>query len=271
MSDRRPAPRTQAGAGRRAHLGRRPGAPDTRHDILHAARELFAARGYERTTIRAVAAAAHVDPALVHHYFGTKDDLLAAALTPPLDVAARVPLVLNAVEGTTGERVARAFLSIWEDPELRPVYMAIVRCASSHSQAADIMRGVLARQVIGPMVAAMSADDAPLRATLIASQLIGLAMVRYLTRLEPLAQLDLETLVAAVAPTIDRYLTAPLREGGGSHMTPPSAEGRDDAGEPSGGEVGIAADPGLPGGGRQRRDRVEPEHHGGGPHGRPSS
>jgi len=228
MTDRRPAPRTPAGAGRRAHSGRRPGAPDTRRDILHAARELFAARGYERTTIRAVAAAAHVDPALVHHYFGTKDDLLTAALTPPLDVAERVPLVLNAVEGTSGERIARAFLSIWEDPELRPVYMAIVRCASSHSQAADIMRGVLTRQVIGPMVAAMSADDAALRATLIASQLIGLAMVRYLTRLEPLAQLDLETLVAAVAPTIDRYLTAPLSDGTGPSAT--EAPGERDGG-----------------------------------------
>ncbi len=271
MSDRRPAPRTPAGAGRRAHSGRRPGAPDTRRDILHAARELFAARGYERATIRAVAAAAHVDPALVHHYFGTKDDLLTAALTPPIDVAERLPRVFAAVGGTAGERIARAFLGIWEDPELRPAYMAIVRCAASHSQAADIMRGVLARQVIGPMVATIPAADAPLRATLVAAQLIGLAMARYLTRLEPLAQIDVETLVAAVAPTIDRYLTAPLPEESGPRTRPPSGERDGGHGDRTGDRAPGDTGPRLPGGGDQRRDRVEPERHGGGPHGQPSS
>lgn len=205
-----PGSASEAGASGGGRTGRRPGAPPTRDIILRAARELFAARGYERTTIRSVAAAAGVDPALVHHYFGSKDDLLTAALTPPVDVRERLPQVFAAGDGTLGERATRMFLTVWEDDELRPIYLAIVRCAGSHERAVAIMRRVLADSVLAPIVTALDLPDAPLRANLTASQFIGLAMVRYVTRLEPLASTDVDTLVSLVAPTVDRYLTGAL-------------------------------------------------------------
>jgi AcrR family transcriptional regulator len=192
------------------HSGRRSGAPPTRERILTAARRLFAERGYERATIRAIAAAAQVDPALVIHYFCSKDNLLAAALALPFDPTTRIPPTLAGGPEGAGERAVRTFLGFWEDPSLRPTMMAIVRCAASHDRAADLMRGVVHRQVVGPLTRALGAPHGELRATLVASQFIGLAMARYLTRIEPLASADMETVVRAVAPTIQRYLTADL-------------------------------------------------------------
>lgn len=198
------------GHGRR-RTGRRPSPPRTRARIVTEARRLFATWGYERTTIRAVASAAHVDPALVHHYFGTKDGLLEAALTPPADMRTRISHVIGGGPGGLGERTTRAFLELWEDQTLGPAYLAIVRCAASHERAATMMRTVVDRQVLEPLVTSLGMPDAELRANLVASQFIGVAMTRYLTRLEPLATCDIDTVVAVVAPTIERYLIGPLQ------------------------------------------------------------
>jgi len=195
---------------RNPHSGRRPGPSATRERILDEARRLFAERGFESTTIRAVAGAAAVDPALVHHYYGTKDGLLEAALTLPVDTRTRIPRIVDGDTGGLGERATRAFLELWEDDAIRPVYLAIVRCAASNDRAAEKMRGVVGRQVVGPIVEALGVPDAQLRANLAATQFIGLAMARYLTRLEPLASCDLETVVGAVGPTIQRYLAGDL-------------------------------------------------------------
>ena len=102
--------------GSRGAAGRRPGGPDTRGQILAAARKSFADKGFGGTTIRAVAAEAGVDPALVHHYFGSKDDLFLAALEIPVDPRALVPAVFEAGVDGGGERLLRLFLSVWDDP-----------------------------------------------------------------------------------------------------------------------------------------------------------
>ena len=224
--------REAAGPAPAAHTGRRPGPSDTRERILGEARRLFAERGFESTTIRGVAGAAGVDPALVHHYYGTKDGLLEAALAPPVDTHARIPFIIGGDLAHVGERATRSFLDLWEDDQTRPVYLAIVRCAVSNTHAAGVMRDVLGRQVLGPLVHALGASDAQLRANLVASQFIGLALARYLTRLEPLASSDLETVVAAVAPTIQRYLvgditdeTGPVSHGPTDDRAPQNTQG----------------------------------------------
>ena len=213
--DRRPPTRPGdpvARPARTAHSGRRPGQSDTRELILEEARRLFAERGFENTTIRAGAGAAAVDPALVHHYYGTKDGLLEAALTLPVDTRSRIPGVMADGPAGLGERATRAFLELWEDEEIRPIYLAIVRCAMSNEHAANVMRNVIGRQVLGPIVQALDLPNAQFRANLVATQFIGLALARHLTRLEPLASCELETVVAAVAPTIQRYLVGDIPE-----------------------------------------------------------
>jgi len=211
-----------------AHSGRRPGPSHTRERILTEARRLFAERGFESTTIRSVAAAAGVDPALVHHYYGTKDGLLEAALTLPVDAHARIPHVIGGDVAGVGERATRAFLELWEDDDIRPVYLAIVRCAVSNAHAATMMRDVLGRQVLAPIVQALGVSDAQFRADLAASQFVGLAMARYLTGLEPLASSDLDTVVAAVAPTVQRYLVGDISPGAGGRATRTHREPRVD-------------------------------------------
>jgi AcrR family transcriptional regulator len=195
------------------HTGRRPGAPDTRGRILEAARQVFSEQGFERGTIRSIAAAAQVDPALVMHYYGTKDDLLAAALALPFDPAPLIPAMFADEPLSAGERATRAFLQLWEDPAIAPMVMAIVRCATSQERAVEVMRGVITRQVLEPLTRALGMPQAELRATLVASQFFGLAMMRYITRIEPVASADLETVVQAVAPAVQRYLTGSLGPG----------------------------------------------------------
>jgi AcrR family transcriptional regulator len=192
------------------HSGRRPGATDTRGRILSAARHVFSEYGYERGTIRAIAAEAKVDPALVMHYFGNKDDLLAAALALPGDPAPHIPLLFAGDRQRAGERVTRTFLELLEDPKLAPMIQGVVRCAASHERAADVMRGVITRQVLEPLTRALGVPHAEFRAALVASQFVGLAMTRYLTRIEPLASADVETVVRVVAPNVQRYLTGAL-------------------------------------------------------------
>ncbi len=190
--------------------GRRPGESDTRAAILTAARHAFAERGYDGATVRAIAREARVDPALVHHFFGTKDDLFAAAIQFPVNPAAVLPgLLAPGVDGL-GERLLRFFLSVWEGPGGPSPFLALIRGAVSHEESAALLREFITREVLGRVAAAVNQEQPELRATLAGSQFVGLAMVRYVIRLEPLASADPEAVVAAVAPTIQRYLTGPL-------------------------------------------------------------
>ncbi len=189
--------------------GRRPGAPDTRAAILEAAREAFAGAGYAGTTIRAVAAAAGVDPALVHHYFGTKDDLFVAALELPVDPRVALAPVLALGPDGAAERILRVMLSVWDDPELRLPLLALVRGAMEPSGHRLLSEGFLP-VVIEPVGVALGIDHPELRMPLVASQILGLIMLRYVLSAEPLASMPVDDVVAACAPTIQRYLTDEL-------------------------------------------------------------
>ena len=194
--------------------GRRPGGPDTRGQILEAARRSFADRGYPGTTIRAVGAEAGVDPALVHHYFGTKDDLFLAALEIPVDPRVLLPQVLDGGLEGAGERLLRLLLGVWDDPVNRLPLLALVRGTLGQEVPESLLQQGMLRMVLQPLRAALANSgnpaDAELRVQLVASQLIGLVVARYVLALEPLATTSAEELVARIAPTVQRYLDGPL-------------------------------------------------------------
>ena len=186
--------------------GRRPGGPDTRGAILAAARESVAHKGFAGTTIRAVAASAGVDAALVHHYFGSKDDLFIAALEIPVDPRQVVPMVFaEGVEGA-GERLMRMFLSVWEDPEARLPLIALVRASLGEAGPVNLLREGVLRMIFTPLREILPGDDAEERVQLVLSQLVGLVVARYVLAVEPLASMPPEDVVAWVAPTVQRYL-----------------------------------------------------------------
>jgi AcrR family transcriptional regulator len=194
----------------RPRPGRRPGANVTREAILAAARAKFGELGYDRTTIRAVAAEAGVDPALVSHFFGSKQELFLSVVALPFDPAVVLPrLVAGDPEGA-GLRLARFVLGVLEDPEARARIVGMVRAAASEPAASEIVRGLITRQVIGPLAESLGAGDAELRASLVGSQIVGLVMARHVVGVEPLASRPAETLVQAIAPNLQRYLTGPL-------------------------------------------------------------
>ena len=190
--------------------GRRPGPNRTREAILAAARSSFAARGYDATTIRAVARDAGVDPALVHRFFGSKDELFVAAMAlavSPSDLVER--LLAGGVDGV-GERLVLAIVSLLDTPGAFAPFLALIRGAVSNEQAATMLREFLTREVLGRLAAAAAPDAPELRASLAGSQVVGLAMARYVVRVPPLVDTDPATIAAAVGPTIQRYLTGPL-------------------------------------------------------------
>ncbi|MEU4481399.1 TetR family transcriptional regulator [Micromonospora sp. NPDC023966] len=191
--------------------GRRPGNPDTREAILAAARAAFAERGFDAASIRAIATAAGVDPALVHHYFGTKEELFRATVAIPVDPARLLPAVLAGGPEGAGERLVRTFLSVWDSP-VGGAAVALLRSAVSNEWTARMLREFLTTQVLRRVLDQLDVDPAelPLRGALVATQVAGLAMMRYVIRLEPVASADPETLVAAIGPTVQRYLTGDL-------------------------------------------------------------
>lgn len=189
--------------------GRRPGAPDTRAEILASARTLFAARGFGTTSVRAVAADAGVDPALVHHYFGTKDDLFVAALELPVDPrVALLPVLEGDLDGAA-ERLLRVFLAVWDDETARLPLLGLVRGVVEPAGRQLLSDGLL-NVVFGPIGPALGVDEPERRVALVASQMIGVVMLRYVLEVEPLASMDGDVLVATYAPTLQRYLAGPL-------------------------------------------------------------
>jgi AcrR family transcriptional regulator len=190
-----------------ARTGRRPGVSGTREAILDAARRAFAEQGYQRATIRGVAELAGVDPALVHHYFGTKQDLFVAAVQLPINPVPQLMAVLGEDPDRTGERIVEVFLSVWDHAADRSPLLALIRSAVGDERAAAMLREFITEEVLGQLAHRLGSPDARLRATLVASQLIGLAMARYIVRVEPLASAPAAELTAAVGPTLQRYLT----------------------------------------------------------------
>lgn len=190
--------------------GPRPGGPDTRAAILAASRAEFATRGYDGATIRAIAGAAGVDPALVHHYFGTKAKLFAAALELPFNPGDIFAQVLIGGIDKAGERLLRAAFAAWENATSRAPMMAVIRTATSSDAGAAMLREFLDRNVLQRVAAELTPDRARLRAALVASQMAGLLMARYVVCLPALANAPAEDLIAAVAPNLQHYLTGDL-------------------------------------------------------------
>ncbi|MFF3750683.1 TetR family transcriptional regulator [Streptomyces sp. NPDC002018] len=180
--------------------------PGARQRILEAARAEFAARGYDKTSIRGVAKAAGVDPALVHHYFGTKDEVFAAAVEVSFEPALMVPALLAGGPDGIGERLARYFIGVWENPVTRAPLLAVIRSALTHEAAAKVLRTFVLRRLLERVAEELDVPDPTFRAELAASHMIGIAFLRYVIKAEPLASADSEKIVAMVAPTLQRYL-----------------------------------------------------------------
>jgi AcrR family transcriptional regulator len=197
---------TGAVTAARKKAGRRPGGADTRQDILGAARTEFATRGYENTSMRAIARSAGVNSALLHHYFGTKDQLFLAALDFPLQPRDLVAQVLGGERDGIGERLVRFALGLLEDPASRERVVAVLRAAATNEQMARLLRGFVAREVVGPIAAALDVPDPELRVELTMTQLVGLVMGRYVIAVEPLASASVDELLPLLGPTLQRYL-----------------------------------------------------------------
>ncbi|WP_246170876.1 TetR family transcriptional regulator [Pseudonocardia hierapolitana] len=189
--------------------GRRPGGGDTRAALLDAARVVFAERGYDGATVRAIAERAGVDPAMVNHWFGGKEPLFVAALNLPVDPAAALNEVLPGDPELLAERILGRFLQLW-DTTGGAQLATLIQSIASHDAAASLLREFITRVLVIKVVATVAPDRPELRATLCGTQLFGLAFVRYVLKVEPLASADHATIIAAVAPNLQRYLTGPL-------------------------------------------------------------
>lgn len=192
--------------------GRRPGRPDTRSEIVSAAARRFARAGFDATSVRQVAADAGVDPALVRRFFGTKEELfraVAASVIAPEDALAAVG---HGPPGQAGARLLRYYLGLLGDVRRPGPLLGLVRSAVTSEHAAGLLRGFLAERLLAGISARLRAGHAELRAALVASQLVGLAVARYAVRLPPLTAAGTEELASWVAPVLQYYLT-------GDHIT----------------------------------------------------
>jgi AcrR family transcriptional regulator len=197
--------------------GRRPGdSAQTRQAILDAAMQAFAEGGFGKTSIRKIAGVAGVDPALVHHYFGTKDQLFMAALDVPFDPSEVLPRVVAGGRDEVGERLVGTFLALWDSPRGNAA-AAVLRSAVAHPWIARLMEEFVLARIVLPAFTEIGVHDKrdrEQRATLVVSQILGLALTRYVLRFEPLASTPRIEVIAAVGPTIQRYMTGDI--GGGA-------------------------------------------------------
>jgi len=192
-----------------AQRGRRPaGEGDSRQQILDAARELFAEKGFERTTMRAVGERAGVDPALISYWFGSKDGLLLEAVALPLDVEV---VLANLDASRPGADIVRRVLAAADGSSaVRSRAVAFLRLGLSHDHVAGLLREVISRRVLATLSPLAAPDHRELRAALIGSHIAGLIMGRYVVRIPALAEADREQLVVAMAPVVQHYLTGPM-------------------------------------------------------------
>jgi AcrR family transcriptional regulator len=191
----------------RAHSGRRPGESGTREAILHAARRQFAELGYDRTSMRQIAIEAGVDPTLVSHFHGTKQELFLSVIELPFQPADVLPGLLAGDPQDAGARLARFVLGVFESEQGRSQIIGLVRAAASEPAAARLVRDLLTREVFTPLAEGIGSDDAAYRASLVGSQIVGLVMARYIVALEPLASRGQAAVAAAIAPSLQHYLT----------------------------------------------------------------
>ena len=205
--------------------GRRPGRPETREQVLLAARDAFATSGFAGATMRQIAASAGVDPALIHHYFGSKRELFMEAVRAPEDPQVVMRAVLAGDRDDAGRLMVVAFLGVW-DGAAGGQAAAVLRSAVTDESSAALVREFLLTQVLLPLLERLEVARAerPLRAALLASQLTGLALTRHLLKLPPLATAPVDVVVDAIGPVLQRYLTGELTSAERSQPArPPSA------------------------------------------------
>ncbi|HYZ68746.1 MAG TPA: TetR family transcriptional regulator [Mycobacterium sp.] len=195
--------------------GRRQGEPVSRDAVLEAAKKRFASDGYEKTTLRAIAGDAHVDPSMVLYLFGSKAQLFRESLRLVLDAE----MLVDALRGKPGDdadigtRMVRTYVRIWETPETAMTLRAMLHAATSNTDAHDAFRGFMQEYVLTAVSSELGGgEQARLRAMLAASQLVGTALLRYVMQVPPLATLSGDELVTLIAPTVTRYLTADAAE-----------------------------------------------------------
>lgn len=196
------------GSGRR---GRREGATESREHILATARRLFAEHGFDGTSLRQIAREASVDPAMIHHFFKGKDELFALSVALPADPAQVLEGVDQHDPKHRAEAIVRAVLKLWESPAQHSL-VAFIRGTIGSKAKTLLLREVVTRTVISRIMAGVPGppEEVALRGSLVATQVVGVMLVRYVVRLEPLASASPEDVVRLVAPNVQRYLTGEL-------------------------------------------------------------
>ncbi|MDX8034468.1 TetR family transcriptional regulator [Lentzea sp. BCCO 10_0856] len=190
--------------------GRRAAGEDTRAALVAAAREVFVEKGYDGATVRAIAARAGVDAAMVNHWFGGKEGLFAqSVLQLPFDPAEILKRLMDGPVEQAGERIIRTFITVW-DATGGGTFAALIRSVTSQEAVANALRSFLINAIFSKVLTEIGAEQRELRATLCATQMVGLGIVRYVVHFEPLASIDVDTLVRTVAPNLQRYLTGDL-------------------------------------------------------------
>lgn len=195
-TDHRPGPR-----GERGELSAR---------ILASARTKFAIEGFAGTTVRAIARDAGVDPALVHHYFGTKDALLSACIEFPPSFLDRIRAAWQSPIESLGRTLVRTTLENWRSKDSEPVMRAVLLIAAHHEPTRNQLRQIITGQLMGPATIGRSEAERTTRSSLIASQLLGLGLVRYVWQIEPLASLDESVIIETVGATVQHYVDGDL-------------------------------------------------------------
>jgi AcrR family transcriptional regulator len=190
--------------------GRRPGRSGTREAILAAAGRHFAQYGYDRASLRGIAAEAGVDQKLIAHFFGSKQQLFVAAVGLPFNPGEVLPTVLAGDRASIGERLATLLVDVLEQPALHQRLTGVVRAAASEPEVARMLREFLSRELFAPAAELLGSEDGAFRANLVGSQIVGLVMARYVIAIEPLASMPPQAVAAAVAPTLQRYLLGPV-------------------------------------------------------------
>ncbi|MGN9843020.1 TetR/AcrR family transcriptional regulator [Nonomuraea sp. H19] len=185
--------------------GRRPGSADTRGEILAAARKVFAEKGFDKATVRGIAREAEVDPALVHHYFATKEGMFAAAMRLPITPDEIIPLLIEGPREEIGERLVRMILTVTAEPETREPLVALIRSALTNDQAAAMFREFISNALLFQVADRLGVPHLRIEAAF--GQMYGVVMARYVIKLEPLASAGIDELVELLAPTIQRYFT----------------------------------------------------------------
>jgi AcrR family transcriptional regulator len=193
--------------GRSGTAGTRKGSRDY---ILEAARKLFAERGFQGVSVRAIAKEAEVDPALVHYFYSAKSDVFSAAVGELCDTDDMLQRIRSAPADQAARRLVTVFLRMWETPGVREPLMAVTRSAVNNEEAKEVLADFLGCGLVAQAVTAMGAGDHDRRAALITAQLMGAVTMRYVMRIGPLADADFETLVSHLTTAVEYLLTTDL-------------------------------------------------------------